>query len=194
MLDYEFLLNLATVSVLVIALSLACFFDLRTRRIPNWLSAGTLALGVFWNLLAPEGAGLFAAANAGTPGLWETSLSTIGVLVCLFFLYSVRVMGAGDAKLIAAVSTFSGGVAAVGLVLAIFAVGGVAALMRMRNPGRRVAVLRNLRLISLGALNPGVGPKFDPKADTADHLPYAFAIAGGTVVFALYTYFDLGPG
>ena len=71
--------------------------DLRSRRIPNWL----VGLG----LLAGIGLNSFLY---GTAGLW-VALKGAGLALAIYFpLYALRAMGAGDAKLMAAVGSIVG--------------------------------------------------------------------------------------
>ena len=81
----------------LVAVTVAVVTDLRSRRIPNWLTGGALALGLlggFW-LGGPSG-GLSALGGAA-----------LGLLILLPF-YAVRGMGAGDVKLLAAVGALLG--------------------------------------------------------------------------------------
>lgn len=74
--------------VLCIFLCIACYFDYRSTRIPNWLIAFILIYGMLRNLL--------------TVG-WKESLFLIACFaawMCAFYpLYKIGVLGAGDVKL-----------------------------------------------------------------------------------------------
>src|SRR5271157_3131734 len=79
--------------VLLIVLLAAAVFDVRYRRIPNWLTVGGAVLGIAMNaVIGPPLAGIgFALAGLGV---------AFGIYV---LLYALRAMGAGDVKLMAAV-------------------------------------------------------------------------------------------
>lgn len=83
-------------SVLLLALVLtAGLLDLRTRRIPNWLTVGGAVAGL--SLVAVSGGGVVQSlAGLGT---------ALGVG---FLLYAMKLLGAGDAKLMAAVGAWAG--------------------------------------------------------------------------------------
>src|SRR5688500_13934209 len=76
-------------AMLVIA---AAVIDVQSLRIPNWLTVGGMVLGLAWNT---------AVASASLAGfLWALGGLAVGLVVLLPF-YAVRVMGAGDVKLMA---------------------------------------------------------------------------------------------
>ena len=71
--------------------------DLRSRRIPNWLVLAGLVFGIGLNSFL-----------YGMPGLWA-SLKGAGIALAIYFpLWILRAMGAGDAKLMAAVGSIVG--------------------------------------------------------------------------------------
>lgn len=93
-------------------LIVAAYFDLRSRRIPNWLSFPAALLAVALHGVAGGRAGLLASALAFV--LWFL----IG-----FFLYVVVLsygIGAGDLKLLAASAAFLGIMPALYLALLSF--------------------------------------------------------------------------
>jgi len=75
----------------------AAGFDIRYRRIPNWLVSTGIIAGFAWNLYFSGWSGLGHAA-AG-----------LGLGFALYFpLYLLRARGAGDVKLLAAVGSVTG--------------------------------------------------------------------------------------
>jgi prepilin peptidase CpaA len=80
-----------------ILVAIAAVYDIRFRRIPNWLVVAGIAAGFVWNGLAAGGTGLGHAA-AG-----------LGLGFILYFpLYLIRGRRAGDVKLLAAVGAITG--------------------------------------------------------------------------------------
>jgi len=75
----------------------AAVYDIRYRRIPNWLSLAMVVLGLGLNLAAP-----------GAPGIVASLIGMAVALIIYFALYLLRAMGAGDAKLMAAVGAVVG--------------------------------------------------------------------------------------
>jgi prepilin peptidase CpaA len=90
-------LPISLATILVALVLAAAFWDLKSRRIPNWLSLTGIICGVALNSF------LF-----GWTGL-KDSLAGMGTAFGVYFvLYLVRAMGAGDVKLMAAVGSFVG--------------------------------------------------------------------------------------
>jgi prepilin peptidase CpaA len=143
--------------------------DLRTRRVPNWLTFGLAALGL-------------VLAVARGHQLWYA----IGGLVLGFGLmlpgHIVGATGAGDVKLLAALGSWLGPAGtATAFVYAALA-GGVLAIIvavhrgRLRTTMERTAVLAR----SGGSLAAEIG-----RAPAASRFAYAPAIALGAIAVAL---------
>ena len=114
MLDEPFKYGL--LAMLAIALLVAAFTDLRSRRIGNWLT-GAIALGapLFW----------WATGLA----LWPDVALQVGVAALTFAvlaaLFAIRAMGGGDVKLLTALALWIEPLQFVRLILAMALLGGV---------------------------------------------------------------------
>ena len=114
MLDEPFKYGL--LAMLAIALLVAAFTDLRSRRIGNWLT-GAIALGapLFW----------WASGLA----LWPDVALQVGVAALTFAvlaaLFAIRAMGGGDVKLLTALALWIEPLQFVRLILAMALLGGV---------------------------------------------------------------------
>jgi len=114
--------------------------DLRSRRIPNWLTVPGLLLGVVLNL-----------SLGGWSGL-KTSLLGAGLgLALLLPFVLLRSLGAGDWKFAGALGAFTGPGLLVDMLLASVFVAGAMALILVVYKGRLVETMRNIGhiLISL---------------------------------------------
>jgi prepilin peptidase CpaA len=114
MLDDPFKYGL--VAALAIALLVAAFTDLRSRRIGNWLT-GSIALGapLFW----------WACGLALWPDIalqLAVALATFAVLAALF---AMRAMGGGDVKLLTALSLWIAPLPFLNLLIMMALLGGV---------------------------------------------------------------------
>ena len=164
-------LPVTTVGVLVLVTA-ASVFDLRTRRLPNALTFGAAVVGVAMQGVT-EGWSGTGLAVAG----WAT-----GVAVFLP-LYALGGMGAGDVKLLGAIGAWLGPTGAlwVGLYGAI--AGGVIALAVALRRGYAGTALRNvgsmLRFWSLAGVQPIQGLTLADQR--AVRLPYALPLAVGTL-------------
>ncbi|MCM1083492.1 MAG: A24 family peptidase [Clostridium sp.] len=84
-----------TLIFIVMLAGAAVVFDFRTFRIPNRLNFLGFVTGVIYNLIQ------YGFGEAGKSILWS-----VITIVALFVLYVSGVLGAGDIKLYAALSTF----------------------------------------------------------------------------------------
>jgi len=165
-------LPVATICVLAVA-ALACVWDLKSARIPNWLTFTAAAAAIVFHTLAPQGQGVGAAAAGLLLGL------------AIFFpLFALRAMGAGDVKLLAAVGAWVGSgtvfwVAAYGSVA-----GGVLALLVMVARGHFWQGLQNIRTLLMFWWLSGIKPLPSVSLDDPGsvRLPYAVPIAVGLMV------------
>lgn len=151
----------------------ACWFDLRTRHIPNIVTFGGAALGVLYSVATHGWPGLLASA-----GGWLT-----GVAVFLpFFLLGG--MGAGDIKLVAAIGAWLGPLAALWVALYAALAGGVLAVVVALSTGYFREAFRNIgRLLAhwrLADVRPL--PEVTLEGTRGPRLPYALPIAVGAVL------------
>jgi prepilin peptidase CpaA len=152
--------------------------DMRARRIPNWLTYGSLitALGVrtywaTWHGLAQGTEGMLAG----------------GGFFFLFFL--VRGMGAGDVKLMGAVGAWVGAWPAV-LVMVYAAFAGLAIAVFYMVSYRRVgSTMGNVGELLRFHLTSGVKPhpQINLQGPAAMRMPYGLAIAMGTLFVFIST-------
>jgi len=173
--------------VLVLLLALAVVSDARKRRIPNVLVLVTLLAGILFHALGPQGgAGGLFSSEPGALGGWRALAGALTGFLMFLPLYGLRLLGAGDVKLLAAVGSFAGPAAFVNLALFVLLAGGLLALAKM-------AVARNARLVlhntlaSLGQMLPGSAGTFDARSQTAWRMPYAVAVAAGVMAYGFWT-------
>ncbi len=83
--------------VLIAVVAMAAIYDIRFRRIPNWLVLAGLVIGIGLNTFLFEWAGLLFALKGFA-----------FAFVIYFPLYLLRGMGAGDVKLMAAIGSIVG--------------------------------------------------------------------------------------
>ncbi len=155
----------------------AAIYDVRYRRIPNWLTVLGVCLGFTVNGLIgpPEGGLLFALAGLATG---------FGVYMILYLL---RAMGAGDVKLMAAVGALVGWQRWFGIFFVAAIVGGIMALILVTVRRRLGKTLWNVGFIlsEMGRGRPAyVGKEeLDVRSPRAVGLPHGAVIAVATVFF-----------
>lgn len=152
--------------------SLGAVPDMRTGRIPNWLTYSGLLAGLFFRLGLSRWTGLRS-------GL-------IGMLVgggLFYVLMIVGGMGGGDVKLMAAVSAWAG-VAHIFLVLIATAIaGGILALFYVLFRKQVWRTLRNSIELMRHHLTRGFRPhpELNIHQEGSVRIPYGLAIALGTL-------------
>ena len=160
-----------TIGVLSAGLLVATVIDLRTRRIPNVLTASMAVLGF----------GLAAAgANENTMGASLAGL-VLGLLLMLPG-YALGATGAGDVKLMAAVGAILGPALVLLAFVCTSIAGGVLALgvaIRRRRLGATLAQTGRL------VVAPGAAPREIKQAGAASRFAYGPAIAVGSMVAVL---------
>jgi len=163
--------------LLLALLVAAAIYDVRYRRIPNWLTVTGVVLGFLINGLIgiPEGGLLFALQGLA---------AGFGVYMVLYVL---RAMGAGDVKLMAAVGALVGYQRWFGIFFVTAIVGGIMALLLVTVRRRLTKTLWNVGFIlsEMGHGRPAyVGKEeLDVRSPRAFGLPHGAVIAVATVFY-----------
>lgn len=176
---------LGVIGLLCVLLAIAMWSDAKSNRVPNKLVFSGAALGLLLNGILPEGYG-FASQLPGALGLLDAAYGlAIGLGILLPF-YMLRVLGAGDVKLMAMVGAFVGPNAILNTVLITFLVGGLLAVVLAIKKGVLPMLFENLKQMSLGSyfkLAMHEMPTVDAMPQTAARMPYAIPIALGTFAY-----------
>ncbi len=162
-----------TLSLIV---AVAAVTDMRSRRIPNWLTLPALPIGL-------------VAQSVYGDGFWQGVLGALGGFAVPFLLFAIGAGGAGDAKLFAVVGAFVG-IRNLGAVFVLISViGGVAAVLVALRAGALSRILKSsVRIVvSLGR---GRWDEFRAQSDLnkpgAIRLAYGAVIALGALLFLWY--------
>jgi prepilin peptidase CpaA len=149
--------------------------DFSRHRIPNLVTLGGMGLGL-----------LLQTLGAGTSGLL-TALGGVAVAFAVFVIpYGLRVMAAGDVKLMMMVGAFLGWHQTLEAALITFITGGVMGIGYLAVRGGLAAWLHRYgtMLFALAARRPSyVAPRQDEAASAP--FPYAIAILTGTLITLL---------
>src|SRR5438067_1827400 len=137
-----------TLSLVVL---IAAASDLRSRRIPNWLTFAALPIGL-------------AAQTVYGDGFWDGLLGACGGFAALFGLFAIGASGAGDVKLFAVVGSFVGIRNLLFVFILVSVIGGLAAIGVACRAGALTRTLRNAGAI-LGALARGRWMEFRQRSD-----------------------------
>ena len=163
--------------VLLVVLLTAATFDVLYRRIPNWLTVSGVVLGIAMNTLIgrPEAGILFSLVGLAV---------AFGIYAAL---YSLRAMGAGDVKLMAAVGALVGWERWFGVFFVTALIGGVMAMILVVSRGRLQKTFFNVGFI-LSEMKSGrpaylANEELDVKNKKALGLPHGAVIAVSTVFY-----------
>lgn len=159
-------------------MSVAVYWDVRERRVPNKLVLSGLLLALTAHVLI-----------SGLAGVWMFLAGTLTGLAVLLPFNLLRLMGAGDVKLMAMAGGFAGSASAVlwvtlytflagGLLVVVFATLGRA----WGKLGSNLFIMWKLGFSELDARGTGDVNKLQ----TAARLPYAVAIACGSLAYLLF--------
>ena len=157
---------------------IAAATDLRSRRIPNWLTGSGVVAGLGLHLAL---GGARDAGYALLAGLISGSI---------FFLFFVAGgMGAGDVKLMAALGCLAGHHAALHLLVATALLGALAAVLLALRSGRLRQTLAQVG--ELVAHHQANGLQNHPDLNVSNpstlRMPYAVPILGGCIVTLILT-------
>ena len=155
---------------LAIVVLFAAICDLRTRRIPNWLTVSGVLVGLAINVWSSGWSGTLAS-SAG-----------MGLAMLVYLpLFAIRALGAGDVKLMAAVGAIAGPFPWFCIFVATCLVGGLLALALVISKRRLVQTLFNTLRIAQALLkgrNPAnQEPEMDFRNPCAVTLPHGLSIA-----------------
>ena len=159
----------------VLLAAIAAWTDLRSRRIPNWLTVPALIVG--------------AAANTMLGGWGGLKASLLGLglgLILLLPFVLLRSLGAGDWKLAGALGSFTGPARLVDLLLGSVFVAGVMAMALVIYKGRLKQTVSNIGHIVVSLVTFRL-PETRVSLDSPDALkiPYGVALAFTVVLYGV---------
>ena len=166
---------LLAITILLLLLSIAAWQDFRDYHIKNLLVLPGAVLGIFMNAILPEGLGIVGSLLG----------CGVGLLLLLPF-YLLRVMAAGDVKLMAMVGAFLGPHVMIDVLLYVFLAGGVLALGVAWCQGALKRLFYNTLTILFSFTPKRMqldSPSHMAGTKNANKLPYGVAIAAGTAIF-----------
>jgi prepilin peptidase CpaA len=147
--------------------------DLRTRRVPNPLTAGIGLLGL-----------LLAAAQWSVVGVAGAVTGLVLGFILMLPGHVIGMLGGGDVKFFAALGTLLGPQATAAAFLYTLLAGGALALVVAASRGRmHTSLARTAALVRTTGRN--AGEIESARAANDNRFPYAPAIAAGTLAAAL---------
>ncbi len=154
--------NVASLVLFAAALVWAAASDLLWLRIPNWIVVTIAALYPIYLL------------SAAQPVAWQGALVVAGLVFAIgFALYSFRLLGGGDVKLLAAVALWAGPVQITAFMISTAIIGGLLAIV----------ATTPLRLL-LPYMAAATRVDVDVRQLVKFQIPYGVAIAAGGLIVA----------
>jgi prepilin peptidase CpaA len=162
----------------------AAVMDLRSRRIPNVLTAPMFLAGLAWGL-----------STGGLSGLGDSFLAALALAIPYVVLFLIAGGGAADAKLMGAVGAWLGLHEGVIVLLCVCISGAVLGLGYAIFKGRAGPVISNLVLMAMALISLVVGRRSFreaasqfPDSKTMLSIPYGLAILTGVCIAAAGMY------
>jgi prepilin peptidase CpaA len=157
--------------VLAAGLVAAVLIDVRSRRIPNWLTASMAVAGL-----------LMAAVGMSGLTLAQAALGCAAGLLLMLPGHVIGATGAGDVKLMAAIGAILGPSMVFSAFLATAVAGGIFAVIVAMRRGRLHATLDGTRQL---IASPTQGKQAVESAGRSNRFAYGPAIAVGTLIAVL---------
>jgi prepilin peptidase CpaA len=170
--------------LLLLIVFTAAVYDIRFRRIPNWLTLTGILLGFALNIAV-------VYYDRPLQGVKHAAVGLGFAFAVYFIFYLIHAMGAGDVKLMAAV----GAIVAnpwnwFGIFLATALIGGAFALALLLARGRLRKTIWNVAFL-LNELGHARAPfmsseELDVKSPKSVKLPHGLTIAVGCLAFVVF--------
>ena len=170
-------MNLFILFSIIILISISGVYDIKCRRIPNFITLPAILIGI-----------LYHSYNSGLDGFQFSMLGAITGIGLLILPYFFGKMGAGDAKLLGAVGSFIGSKSVFISFLFTAVAGGIYALLIIiLNKSKYNRFLINFYYSGLNFAATRKFVSFEDQEDVRQRpkLCYGLAIAAGTGTFLI---------
>ena len=165
-------------AILIVCVLIAAIYDASIQKIPNWISLIIVISGLSWNCFSAEGLGLKG--------------SITGLVTGLFLMlpgYIFASMGAGDAKLMAAIGSVVGLADVLDVVLYSYIAMLVLAFAFLTLKGDVVKLLRRYKVLVCGLFR---GAWCYQKPGKSDAASYRISLAPAIALSTIYVvYLDI---
>lgn len=147
--------------------------DIRTRRIPNWMTLPGFFIGL-----------LLHFALDGWHGMGSAALAALIAFAVFLVFFLAGGMGGGDVKLMTAVACLAGSAYIFEMLVATSLAGGVCAVVLVIARGRTKQTFSNLGALVMHHRVSGLQPHPELNVTNTStlRLPYGIAIAAGCLV------------
>jgi prepilin peptidase CpaA len=157
----------------LISATIGAVSDIRTRRIPNWITGPSILVGLLLHQLLEGWHSMGTAALAGL------------IAGAIFFVFHIAGgMGGGDVKLITAVTCIAGLNRVTEILIITALMGGLFAVTAALYHRRLKSTLSNMAVLAAHHGSKGLQPHSELNVENSNNirLPYGMAIAAGTAI------------
>jgi len=167
---------MSTLPILFIV-AVAGYFDVRSRRVPNWLAVSTLVVALVWH-----------GASAGVDGLRASAAGAALALGLLFPLFLIRALGAGDVKFATAIGAAVTTRFVPSLLFLTIVVSACIAAVEVARRGALRRTVRNVGILTRDWVRGRFGPHHAISIDSPDaiFIPFTLSAAVATWLTLLF--------
>lgn len=164
---------------LFIYLLIALYFDVKYSKLPNWLTVSGIAFGLCFHLIAD-----------GIQGLIFSVLGLLVAGIIFILLYIFRAVGAGDAKLFAAIGSIVGIEVSLYLTMYSIVYAGIIGVIILLFTRTILYKLTSAFFALMGAvLSKDLSELEDFKATKGTRFPFMYAVIPSVITTYYYFYF-----
>ncbi len=147
------------------------YYDVKYRRIPNYLVLTALLSGLAVNVIA-----------GGWTGLWRSLAGCVIAFLLMLFLHVFGALGAGDVKLFAAIGAVIGAHLVLPTFLVVLVTGGAMAVLATLRAGTLIETAERVALIFYSLTIRWRVPTVVIPEDRKQTIPYGVAITIGSLL------------
>lgn len=166
--------------VVLVMILIAMFFDERSRRIPNFITFPGMLLGLLTN-----------SYLNGAQGIRDAIIGIVTPVILLFVFYALRMIGAGDIKLFAAIGAFTGVLFALKIIVMSILCGGIIATVLVIVRKNAVSRIKHMWNYILSIFIMGKISKYQSFSESNDGLfKFSYAILGGFILVNVFSFLN----
>lgn len=166
--------------ILFVLIIIAFFWDVKYHKLPNWLTAGAMVIGIVFHLI--------------TDGINGLIFSFLGLLVAggiFLILYIFKALGAGDVKLFAAIGAIVGVEFVLYMMMYSIVVAGLIAIVILLFTRTFLHKMTSALFHFIGSIiSKDLGQMEEFKATKGTKFPFMYAVLPAIILAYYYHYFS----
>ncbi|MBP1968652.1 prepilin peptidase CpaA [Virgibacillus natechei] len=164
--------------ILILFLLIACYYDVRQHRLPNWLNVSGVLVGIIYHLVVNQ-----------LDGFIQSVLGLLVAGVILLLLYIFKAVGAGDVKLFAAIGAISGVLFSLyAIMYSIIFAGIIGLIILLFTKTFLINITLAFLHIKESMKDKTLTPLDDFKNNISNRFPFIYAVIPGVITAFYYMY------